>query len=371
MLYDIAVRMRDAVAKERERQQAHQDILIAELNHRVRNILNLIRNVIGQTDARGLTVAQFSEVVSGRIEAMARAHDHIARRGWEDVSLMALLETEFSAFLDDGDAGRVTAEGPAVRLTAEAFSTISLVIHELLTNAVKHGALAGAGSVSIDWSLQPEGLELNWLEHGVPDLAPPERRGFGRTVIERLIPFDLKGEAEIEFAPGGLRCRFIVPDLHLRRSEGEAPRSAPRISPTPRLAAAERRQTSPAAKQEGKILIVEDNLLIALEYESIAFRAGVEEVVTVSGTKDALRAAEDRQRLAILDINLGTETTLPVARRLHELGVPLIFVTGYGEELTESTKGLAKKTFAKPVDNELLFASIAEILRASGKSDDP
>ena len=120
-----------------------------------------------------------------------------------------------------------------------------------------------------------------------------------------------------------------------------------------------------------KILIVEDNLLIALEYESVAFRAGIEEVVTVSSAKDALRAAEDGPRLAILDINLGTETTLPAARRLHELGVPLIFVTGYGEELTESTKGLAKKTFAKPVDNELLFASIAEILRTSGKSDDP
>ena len=140
-----------------------QELLIAQLNHRVRNILGLIRSLVAQSRMTARDVDTFATVVGDRIHALARAHDQITARNWGQGSLTALITAETSAFLGKGTK-RVFADGPPVDLLPQAFATMALVVHELMTNAIKYGALAGgeAGHVIIAWGLDAEGnLVLN------------------------------------------------------------------------------------------------------------------------------------------------------------------------------------------------------------------
>ncbi len=149
-LLEVILRLSDQTEEERRRAMQRQDLLIAELNHRVRNILSLIRGLINQSRDPDLTSVEFMDVVGSRIQALARAHDLITADQWGPALFNALIESEAGAYLNGG-SGRLQRIGPDVRLQPQAFNVLALVIHELITNSAKYGALIEKrGTVTIE-----------------------------------------------------------------------------------------------------------------------------------------------------------------------------------------------------------------------------
>ncbi|RZL84824.1 MAG: GAF domain-containing protein [Sphingomonas sp.] len=327
-----------------------QELLIAELNHRVRNILGLIRGLVAQSRMSAQDVDTFASVLGDRIHALARAHDQITAKNWGPGSLAALIATEADAFLDSG-ATRVSFDGPPTLLLPQAFSTVALVIHELMTNAAKHGALASdTGKVTIVWDHLPTGdLVLRWLEAGGNLVMAPTRRGFGSTIIERSIPHELGGEADLDYAPTGLRARFVLPAALVREGDD-----------TPVVPASARERVS-HYRIDGVALLVEDNIIIALEAEQLLIDLGAESVRVASSVEEALRLLdEETLSFALLDINLGTETSWPIARRLRDLGVPFIFASGYGDAIDFPIEHRQVPVATKPYSKASISALLTE-----------
>ena len=197
--------------EERFKTAQRQELLIAELNHRIRNIIGLIRGLINQTGTETDNVATYVQSLDGRIQSLARAHDQITRVNWGPGQLRQLLDQEIQAYLP-GQARRLCVEGPAVLVHPQAFSTLSLVVHELVTNSAKYGSLSGQGRVAVLLEVKSgDGLYLKWREIDGPAVQTPRRRGFGSVILERVIPFDLKGTAEVSYKPTGLKRTFLFP----------------------------------------------------------------------------------------------------------------------------------------------------------------
>ncbi len=349
-LLEVILRLSNITELERRRAQERQELLIAELNHRVRNILSLIRGVISQSRDSANTIDSFTKVVGGRIHALARAHDQITADNWGPAPLRTLIMAEAGAYLG-GKADRVIVNGPHVLLEPQAFTTVALVIHEMMTNSAKYGALSdNRGKVEIATEIDSAGhLVIHWSEHGGPPVKPPTRRGFGSTVIERSIYHDLKGKAELEFKFSGVVARFVIPSAHVRTSK--------EVELMPDAKGDARVGTSGSVPAD--VLLVEDNLIIALDTEDTMLKLGVKSVRTASGVDQALKAiAERTPDFAILDVNLGNETSFEIAERLMELGVAYAFATGYGEQLTFPAEFTDAPKLRKPYTAEILRAAL-------------
>lgn len=321
-LLEIVFRLTDLADEERLRANQRQELLIAELNHRVRNILGLIRGLISQSRSGVSSVEEFAEVVGGRVQALARAHDQITRHQWGPGALSDLITAEAEAYLSgSGKAQRVKLSGRPTALAPDAFSILSLVIHELMTNSAKYGALCDQrGQVSIDWARDAKGdLIIDWREKDGPPVKPPTRRGFGSTIIEHSIPHDLNGEVSLDYRPEGFQARIRIPGRYVTTEGVVATLSQPRRSDNP-------------VRAPERMLVLEDNMIIALDLEDMLTRIGVKQVIVASSVAQALEVlADEKPPFAILDVNLGAETSFPVAETLQDLGVPFAFGTGFGD----------------------------------------
>ncbi len=342
-LVEIVLHNSELLADERAKAAVRQRILNEELNHRVKNILAVIRALVSGEPQEGTTLAAYVESLRGRIQSLALAHDQVVR-GDGGGRLADLLRAELGPY--DG----ASCDGPPVWLDARAFSVMALVFHELATNAAKYGALSrGGGTLSVRWSLEADGgCRILWQEEGGPPVAPPARSGFGSVLIERSIPFDLGGCSRLDFAPAGLRAEFGLPGRFVRADKAAPASPAPAAAP-PEL---------PAHPHAGaSVLIVEDQMLIALGLETGLREAGLRIAGVAPNSRMALELiGRARPDLAVLDVNLGAETSVPVARALRASGVPFVFATGYGSDfsLPEDLPGVP--VVNKPYD-------IAEILR--------
>jgi len=189
--------------------------LVDELNHRVRNMLQVVSAVANHTLRRASSLEEFSTVFSGRIRALARAHELVSVGGWAEVPLITLIEKELEPYA--AGANRLTTSGPSVRLKPKAALALGMVLHELATNAAKHGALsADEGRVEIAWAEEVRAGELRfilrWSEHGGPRPDPaPARQGFGSELIERSVRHDLGGTVELTFGEQGLVAVLVLP----------------------------------------------------------------------------------------------------------------------------------------------------------------
>ena len=322
-LLEVFLALTEATDRERKTFAETQELLIAELNHRVRNILGLIRGLVSQSTVGATNISSFVEVLGGRVQALARAHDQLTADNWGPGLLATLVATEVAAYLSN-KPNRVDAIGPPVLLKPHAFSTIALVIHELITNSVKYGALTEGGQVTIKWWIDEGGrLVIDWLEAGGPPVKAPLRRGFGSTIIERSIPFELRGEATIEYLLGGVHARHVIPAEYV-----VAPAEQKQIFA--RIAAAEF-----GGRLSGNVLLVEDSMIIALDAEEMLLGLGAAKVDTANSIHEAFRILDlYTPTFALLDVNLGRETSFLIASRLRALGVPHIFATGYGDKIT-------------------------------------
>jgi two-component sensor histidine kinase len=201
---------------ERKRADARQRLLLAELNHRVKNTLVAMQSVAAQTARQTEGTDGFRAAFQSRLMALARSHDMLTEGGWEGAPLRGILERTLEAF--GGPGARHSLSGPPVRLAPTAVVTLNLAFHELATNAAKHGALSTPGGrVEVGWALEAgEGsggpvLAIFWRESGGPPVLPPERRGFGSRLVERGLPQEFGAEAVLHFAAGGMECRIRLP----------------------------------------------------------------------------------------------------------------------------------------------------------------
>ena len=222
-------RIHDALVSaytERERSEERRHLLLRELQHRTNNLLAVIASIARRTLLDdGRTMEEARNALLGRIQALANASDTLADAHWQGADMHRVIESEMRVF-----AGRYTVDGPNLLLSAQAAQNMSLVIHELATNASKHGALSHPdGNVSISWRIQDDReseplLIFEWVERGVP-AQPPSRRGFGYTLLQTVLS-DAEHKPEMRFDPDGLFYRATV---RLRTVLADASKAIPRV----------------------------------------------------------------------------------------------------------------------------------------------
>ncbi len=354
-IIEVVLQFTEDADEERKRAADRQELLIAELNHRVRNILALVLALIGQTDSSGFQdVAAYVTSLKGRIQAMSGAHDQITRHNWGPSGLAALIEAEFIGIVH-ADSHRFTLVGPDVSLHPIALSTFSLVVHELVTNSAKYGALSAQGHVTVTLDRQPGvGLYVRWCESGGPVVQPPTRRGFGSVIIERFVPFDLDGRADVRYLPAGLEVDLFVPESFIAKADTSAPAATHPFAPIGVIPAADS-----LPLQGLSVLLLEDNMLIAMEGENILRDLGAAAVFTapsIARAESILRT--ERLDFAVLDIHIGGETSLRFAASLDQAGIPFVFASGYGDDAKLGEPYRPNRTVKKPYTVDSLQAMI-------------
>ncbi|MCX2887672.1 MULTISPECIES: HWE histidine kinase domain-containing protein [Pseudomonas] len=354
-IVEVVLYNSELLASERSKAEVRQRILNEELNHRVKNILSLIGALVAHPTTESQTLQDYVATLKGRIQALSLAHDQVVR-GDGGGRLAKLLEAELSPYRTA--AGVIELQGPNVILDARAYSVMALVLHELATNAAKYGALSrGGGTLSVGWSIDPAGAcAIAWRESGGPMVRPPSRSGFGSVLIDRSIPFDLGGTSAVEYHPEGLQGLFRIPAKHLTVAEAAEPASD--VAPIARAADAF------AARNGLCVLILEDQLVIAVGLEQILNDAQIKDVITAGSENEAIRLLADRTPdAAILDVNLGTGTSMSVADELLRRQVPFLFATGYGDGISIPEHLQHVPVTRKPYDSNAILASLQGLLR--------
>jgi len=200
---------------ERKRQQRLRELLMHELNHRVKNTLATVQSLAMQTLRHAASLAEGRAAFEARLMALAKAHDVLTREHWEGASLDKVVADAVAVYSGDVQESRLRVAGPLVRLRPKAVLALSMALHELATNAVKYGALSNAtGRVEITWRLipgDPRRFQLRWAESGGPPVEAPRRRGFGSQLIEQGLAYDLAGKARLIFASAGLVYTIDAP----------------------------------------------------------------------------------------------------------------------------------------------------------------
>ena len=200
---------------DRVRAAEYQQLLLNELNHRVKNTLATVQSIVSQTLRNAPTPPEARALIEQRMIALSRAHDVLTQEKWEGAELHAIIDQALAPFRDP-QHDRFRVQGPGLRLSPRLALDLAMALHELATNATKYGALSNAsGTVELTWEVDgnstPPRLKLRWQERGGPAVEPPGRRGFGTRLIERSLAQDLGGEARIEFAPAGAICTIDIP----------------------------------------------------------------------------------------------------------------------------------------------------------------
>ena len=197
---------------ERKAAEAHQRFLLQELSHRSKNLLSIVQAVADQTLRNSSDIKEFQNRFDGRLRGLAASNTLLTLSDWRGSSLSALIQLQLAPFTDL-QSPQIEIHGPEVDLTAEAAQAIGLALHELATNAVKHGALSAPdGRLAITWEVDHTGgLKLNWQERGGPLVTAPKRTGFGHVVMQRMIEQALHGAVELDFAREGLQWSLQAP----------------------------------------------------------------------------------------------------------------------------------------------------------------
>ncbi|MDF2638895.1 MAG: regulator [Novosphingobium lindaniclasticum] len=323
---------------ERHRAEETQRLLIGELNHRVKNTLATVQAIASQGFRHALSAEDFQQSFSGRLQSLARAHSLLSATTWEPASLRNLIADQVA--IGTVSEERLRLAGPDVDLPPELALRFSLILHELATNAHKYGALSNdTGTVSLDWSLSRHVLSLTWTEHGGPPVVPPQRRGFGSTLIESSMAAD-GARISAEYAPAGVRWHLVLPladelppATELPSAAGMAPEPAlfepqPPVPPEDETATA-----SPALSQGLRILIVEDEPLVAMELMMEIEDSGAVPLGPATSCEQAIAMIrETGPDLALLDGNLNGERIDAVADELAARATPFAFVSGYDRQ---------------------------------------
>lgn len=348
---------------DRKKYEELQQLLFDELNHRVKNTLANIQSIATQSLSTARGTNHFVSAFSGRIQALARAHDLLVRGQMKGASIMEIVRQQ--VVLGNSDGARITCSGPLVMVEAQVATQLALVLHELATNARKYGALSEAGGkLSIRWELLMQDTReicLEWRESGVTNVVAPVSRGFGTMLIEKTLR-GCGGEASIRYDTGGLVCQLRLPlqegswrNALIEAAMDQAGTSASRAA---------------GINLAGKrILVVEDEPLIAMEIETNLERAGCE-VIGPAGTIEIAESllAQTQPDAVLLDANLRGRPVDELAAALARRGVPFAFATGFGRDSLPNAFRDAV-LLSKPFDSGQLIAAIEDLLMAATPPD--
>jgi two-component sensor histidine kinase len=204
---------RKQIEAERKQIERHQALLVAELDHRVKNILAQVAVVAVSTRQGSHSMDDFLRSLNGRIQSMAAAHTLLSKSGWQGVGLHALVRNQFAPYATDTN---VTISGTDIVLTAAEIQAVARVMHELITNAAKYGALSiPGGHVSVNWDRKSSGdgtsLSIVWQERDGPPVKSGIQSSYGTNLIRDLIPHELGGKVDLVLASKGVSCRIEIP----------------------------------------------------------------------------------------------------------------------------------------------------------------
>ncbi len=313
-----------------------QNVLIAELNHRVKNAFSVTNAIVGRSLRQAGVGGELRANIDSRLNAYAQAHATLVGSDYRT----APLEDVARLVLDKIAADRIDIEGEAASLTTRSALPFSMAFYELATNALKYGSLSAPdGRVSLRWrKARMDGttvLHISWVESGGPPVSEPTDEGFGTFVIGRALMAETQGQVRREFAPEGFEWHFTMP-----LPEEEQAMLNDDIS---------------------RILVVEDEVFVAFEMNDILTDLGFEVVGPALKLEDAEELARSADvHAAFLDVNLGDgKTSEPVANVLRERGVPFVFISAYTkDQITFCTSD--DRVLEKPVTS----GKIVETLRA-------
>ncbi len=341
-----------------------QQLLLEELNHRVKNTLATVQAIATQSLGRAKSQKDFVTSFSGRLQALAKMHTLLVQKSMRGTELAELVGSQVR--LGSNDEDRVSANGPFLFLGPQEAGHLGMVLHELATNARKYGALSVAGGrLAVTWEVRSNGnrkLLLAWTESGGPKVRVPEARGFGMTLIEQTVRVH-GGEASLHFAEDGLKCLVDWP-------LGEAPQEGvstatlrfaePTIVPAP---------ASPSLRGK-RFLVVEDEPMVAMDIEAMLISAGCT-VIGPAGTLNEAKhlLAEETCNAALVDVNLKGEPIDGLLAELRQEGVPFAFVTGYGTKVLSQTFQ-ETVSISKPFSAEQLLAVTEVLLYLRGTGSD-
>lgn len=330
--------------------------LMAELDHRVKNVLASVQALAAQTAKRTTSLDSFLTTFSGRLKSMASANELLTAARWRGAAVEHLAAAELGPIAP----GQAHWSGPEIFLTPRAANALSLALHELAANAVRFGALSvETGAVNVRWSPTPDGgFELTWSESGGPAVQPPARRGFGSTLLAQVTGRELNGETTVDFRPAGVQVRLRAG----RQALADRPAVMPE-APTPRLTETVATSSGPASLRNARVLIVEDAVLLALELETGLSEAGAEVVGPAYELEEALALLDRPIDAAVLDANLNGHSVAPVAELLSQRKIPFVFATGYGET-GGAPGGFDAPVIRKPYDVTQVAAAVAGLLAA-------
>ena len=334
---------------ERKEAEERQVLLAREVDHRARNALAIIQSIIRLTRAK--TVDDYVATVEGRIKALALAHTLLSDSRWHGADLGTLVAEEFAPYRS---GNKVELKGPNVSLSPATAQGIALALHELATNAAKHGALSSLkGRVGLTWQLQSDILTLHWVESGGPPIKTPSARSFGLKVIKASIEQQLGGQATFDWNPRGLRCNLAIALREAKESREQD--SAHHANGGGNGAAIPLQRID-----KPRVLVVEDEALVGIMIQECLTELGFQIVGPVCTASDALQAAKDGAfDAAILDINLGDGMVYQVAEILSRRHVPFVFVTGYDADSVDS-RFRHIPVLQKPVEREMLQKLFAQ-----------
>jgi two-component sensor histidine kinase len=195
--------------------EQRQHLLIRELHHRVKNTLATVQAIVGSTARTASSIEEFYQGFVGRIVSLARTHNLLTEDYWQKAALEDLIRTELGPY-DDEARNRILVSGPLVELQSEAAVPVGMAIHELTTNAAKHGALSTfGGQVDVKWEVEPGDerpiLRFSWTERGGPRVMTPTRQGFGSRLLQRVLTTQLQADVHMDFDEEGLRFTMMMP----------------------------------------------------------------------------------------------------------------------------------------------------------------
>ena len=322
-------------------------LVTSELNHRTRNMLSVLQGMVRMSARRADSVADLERSLLGRMEALSRSHALTVQLSDAALRISDVIDSALSPFAPEPQRCVVTGATGAT-LSPKIAESLSLALYELTTNAIKYGALSGeAGRVSIEVNrLTPGRARVVWRESGGPRVAPPERAGFGTTLLRAILRAD-EGEVRLDYAETGVVCSIELPVGH--------------------DAAESERATQGTARLEGRrVMVVEDEFLIAISLEMALGEQGALVEGPYTKLSEARKAVSTRPDAAVLDVRLGSESSLPLARDLTALGVPVLFVTGNvdGEELKQEFP--EAQVLSKPVSEDRVVAELKRMIERRG-----
>jgi two-component sensor histidine kinase len=360
---ELVARIGSAIQLARVRQQAEetQRLLVGELNHRVKNTLASVQAIVQQTLRSAKNPTDFTASFIGRVQSMAKIHSLLSNTAWKEADLRDVIRDQLE--FGPVDESRLTASGPPVSLGPQTAQHLALMLHELGTNSSKYGALSTPhGWVSIGWTVEDTMLRLRWVEQGGPPVRAPIRRGFGTTLIEQSAHGE-GGCARMSIETSGIvwEIEFPLPNLDAFAAPAIGT-SLELIDSTRKESAPERADQKPLVLAGRRLLVIEDEPLVALDLVSGLEEAGAEVMGSAGTTDEALQLIESASVDAVLlDANLRGCPVDDLAAALTRKKVPFVFVTGYGQESLPRSFSTAPM-LAKPFSREQLLGALAPLI---------